>query len=113
VRGLEAVREQINQERKGRAQYGPFKITTVPIPLPGVSHSGLTAINETRLLRSGAILAHIYRDIFGFIAGTAEIELEAIGFTHPVPSATEEQALLLLLGRAKANANYLQPTNPR
>lgn len=49
------------------------------------------------------IRAHIYRDIFGFISGPAEIELEAVGVGHPIPVPTEEKALLLLLGRATAN----------
>jgi hypothetical protein len=104
VRYLHAAHEHINLVRKGRMQIGPFTISIVPNPLPGVSHSFLTAINETRLLRSGAVRAHIYRDIFGFISGAAEVELEAVGFGHPVPTSTEEKALLLLLDRARANA---------
>jgi hypothetical protein len=103
VRFLKALHKRTNQERKGRMQIGPFTITTVPNPLPGVSHSFLTAINETRLLHTGAIRAHIYRDIFGFITGPAEIELEAIGFGHPIPTSAEAQALQLLLDRARAN----------
>jgi hypothetical protein len=103
VRYLHAAHEHINRARKGRMQIGPFTISIVPNPLPGVSHSFLTAINETRLLRSGAVRAHIYRDIFGFISGAAEVELEAVGFGHPVPTSTEEKALLLLLDRARAN----------
>lgn len=103
VRYLEAVHKHINRERKGRMQIGPFRITTVPSPLPGVSHGFLTSINETRLLRTGAIRAHVYRDIFGFISGAIEIELESIGFGHRVPTSTEEKALLLLVGRARAN----------
>ncbi|MGH2852932.1 MAG: hypothetical protein ACRDLF_01910 [Solirubrobacteraceae bacterium] len=108
VRFLEAVHKQINRERKGRRQIGPFTVTTAPNPLPGVSHGFLTTINETRLLRTGAVRAHVYRDIFGFIADSAEIELEAIGVGHPLPTSTEEQALRLLLGRATANAVYLR-----
>lgn len=108
VRFLEAVHAQINQERKGRRQIGPFTITTVPNPLPGVSHSFLTTIKEAWLLRTGAVRAHIYRDIFGFITGPAELELEAVGVGHPVPALTEEKVLLLLLGRARANTTYLQ-----
>ncbi len=108
VREVEAVNKQINRERKGRRPIGSFTITTVPNPLPGVSHSFLTTINETRLLRTGAIRAHIYRDIFGFITGPAEIELEAIGFGHPVPTSTVAKALQLLLDRATANASYLR-----
>jgi hypothetical protein len=104
VRYLHAVHKHLNQARKGRMQIGPFTISIVPNPLPGVSHSFLTAINETRLQRGGAVRAHIYRDIFGFISGAAEVELEAVGFGHPVPTPAEEKALLLLLDRARASA---------
>ena len=104
VRFLEALHKRINRERKGRMPIGPFTITTVPNPLPGVSHSFLTTIDEARLLRTGAIRAHIYRDIFGFTTGPAEIELEAIGYGHPVPTSTEAQALQLLLDRATARS---------
>jgi hypothetical protein len=103
VRYLKAVHRRVNREREGRMQIGPFTITTVANPLPGVSHSFLTTINETRLLHTGAIRAHIYRDIFGFIAGAAEVELEAIGVGHRLPATTEAKALLLLLARARAN----------
>jgi hypothetical protein len=97
ARFLESVHKRLNHERKGRRHLGPFNITIVPDPLPGVSHSFLTTINETLLLRTGAIRAHIYHDIFGFVTGSAEIELEAIGFGHPIPTPTEAKALLLLL----------------
>lgn len=104
VRFLKALHKRTNRERKGRMQIGPFTINTVPNRLPGVGHAFLTTINETRQLGTGAIRAHIYRDIFGFTTGPAEIELEAIGFGHPVPTSTEAQALHLLLDRARANA---------
>jgi hypothetical protein len=104
VHFLNALHKRTNQERKGRLQIGPFTITTVPNPLPGVSHSFLTTINETRLLRTGAIRAHIYRDIFGFTTGPAEIDLEAIGFGRPIPTSTEARALQLLVNHATAHA---------
>jgi hypothetical protein len=108
VHFLEAVDKQMNQERKGRRQVGPFTIRIVPNPMPGVSYSFLTKINETRLLRTGAVRAHIYRDIFGFTTGPSEIELEAVGVGHPVPRLTEKKALRLLSSRATANATYLR-----
>jgi hypothetical protein len=83
VHFLNALHKRTNQERKGRLQIGPFTITTVPNPLPGVSHSFLTTINETRLLRTGAIRAHIYRDIFGFTTGPAEIDHGSRRLTPP------------------------------
>jgi hypothetical protein len=103
ARFVERIRREVNRERKGRNQYGPFTITDVPNPVPRVSHSFITTINETRLLR-GAIGAHVYRDLLGFISGAATVELEAVGFGHRVPAATEARALRLLLTRARQNA---------
>ena len=70
-------------------------------------------MDETRLHRNGAVFFHVYRDLLGFTSGPAEVELEAIGFVHPVPARTEKQALRILLERATANAGDLRPqTSP-
>lgn len=45
----------------------------------------------------------IYKDVFGFVCGPADIQLTATGFTHPLPSATEQHVLLLLYRRASEN----------
>jgi hypothetical protein len=58
------------------------------------------------LLRTGVILAHVYRDIITFTTGPAEIELEAVGFGHPIPASTEVSALHLLRDRAIAHATW-------
>ena len=104
---LRAVRRKINMERGGRMLIGPSTIAAVPDPLPGVSRSSLLKIDETRLHRSGAVFFHVYRDIFGFVTGPSEVELEAVGFGHPVPARTERRALRSLVGRATANAGSL------
>jgi hypothetical protein len=104
ARFLRALHRRVNLGRKGRAQIGPFTIKAAADPLPGAIKTFLTTVDETRLLRSGAIRAHVYRDIFDFTTGPAEIELEAIGFGHPIPASTEARALHLLLDRAMAHA---------
>lgn len=104
VRFLRALHRRINLERKGRMQIGPFTIVTVPNPLPGATTSLLTRVDETRLLRSGVVRAHVYRDIFQFATGPAEVELEAVGFGNPVPASAEARALHPLLDRATAHA---------
>jgi len=103
VRFHQALNEPTNRERRFTS-IGRFTVTTVSNPLPGVSNSFLTTMNEARLRRSGAVLIHIYTDIFGFTSGPAEIELEAVGFGHPIPSSTEARALQPLLARATAHA---------
>ncbi len=107
VRFLEATHAQTNREREGRAQIGPFTVEVASNPLPGVTSSSHTRIDETRLRRNGSVLLHIYRDLYGFATGPAEVELEAIGFSHPVPAVTERAALRKLLDRARANATNL------
>ncbi len=113
VRAFEAIHRKINRERKGRMLIGPFTITTMPDPLPGVSGASQTRLDETRLHQNGAVFFHVYRDLLGFTSGPAEVELEAVGFVHPVPARTEKQALRTLLERATANAGDLRPqTSP-
>jgi hypothetical protein len=103
ARLLDATHKRINQERKGQRRLGPFTVTMVHDPLPGVSHSFVTTLNETLLTRTGVPRAHIHRDIFCFITGPAEVELEAFGVGHRVPASIEQGALRLLLSRATAN----------
>jgi hypothetical protein len=102
LRELTSLHRQLNKQRAGKLQFGPLRIGTLPDPLAGVSHSYLRTIAET-LERNGQIRVHIYRDIFTFISGAAEIEPEATGYSQPVPTATEERLLLLLVSRAEAS----------
>ncbi len=106
VRDIEAVNRKINRERGGML-IGPFTVRAMPDPLPGVTGAFHTRIDETRLHRGGAVFFHVYRDLFGFISGPAEVELEAAGFVHPVPAHTEQRALRTLLERATTNAGEL------
>jgi hypothetical protein len=99
---LEARDKRINRRRTGPAKHGRPTVTTVPNPLPGVSQSFLRTIAEP-LIRGGRIRVQIYHDIFSFVSGPAEIELVATGFSHPVPAATEERLLSVLLARARSN----------
>jgi hypothetical protein len=99
---FEAARTRVNRRRHGAI--GPFRIGSAPVSIPGLERSYLTSIDETRLRRSGAVLIHIYRDLFVFTSGPAEVELEAVGFSHPLATSTEKQALEVLVARARANA---------
>jgi hypothetical protein len=102
TRVFDGARARVNRKRHGAI--GPFRIASIPISIPGLERSYLTSINETRLRRSGAVLIHIYRDLFVFISGPAEVELEAVGFNHPLLASTEKHALEILASRARANA---------
>jgi hypothetical protein len=101
ARSLEALHNHVNKQHPGQLQYGPLTVTIVASPLPGVSHSFLRTIAYP-LIRGGRTRLYVYHDNFWFIAGPAEVEMDATGFSKPVPTRTEERLLLLLLHRAKA-----------
>jgi hypothetical protein len=106
-RFIEAKIDRSNRER-GFRQRGRFTLKTVPIRQPGVTDSSFTEIDETVLRRNGAVLTHVYRDQLGFASGQAEVELEAVGFGHPVPAELEARALHLLVSRALAAGGSLR-----
>jgi hypothetical protein len=99
LRSSEAMRREISKRVATKLQLGPVRIATVAAPLPGTSRGRLT-IDET-LLHDGRVRVHVFHDIFTFISGPAEIELETTGFSKPVPTAMDERLLTLLLNRAK------------
>jgi hypothetical protein len=99
LRYFEAARQQLKR-RDPKLHLGPLRVATVAAPLPDASDGRLRTVNDDR---DGHVRIHIYHDIFTFIVGPAEIELEAVGFSNPVPSASEERLLSLLLKRATAD----------
>jgi len=101
ARSLEAAHRRANQQRPGGLQYGPIRVAVVANPMAGVSHSFLRTV-AFPLMRGGQVRVYVYHDDFSFVSGSAEVELDATGFSRPVPAATEERLLLLLVGRAKA-----------
>jgi len=102
LRFQEESRRRTNKQRGGALHIGPYIVATVPNPLPGVSRSFLRTIAQP-MVRGGHIRLYIYHDLFSFISGPAEIELQAIGFSRPVSAATEKRLLLLILSRAQAH----------
>jgi hypothetical protein len=99
ARSLEALHRRLNEEGAGLLKFGRFKTATVPIHLAGVSRSFLHTIAETRV-RNGQVRLRIYHDTFTFLVGAVEVELVATGFSHPVPTPTEERLLASLVKRA-------------
>ena len=109
VRNIEGTRRKINRENRGGIQGGPFTVTYMPKPLPAEATSFHTRINETRLHRNGSVFFHVYRDLLGFSSGAAEVELEAVGFVHPLAAQTQRRALQTLLERAISSSRELRP----
>jgi hypothetical protein len=96
----EAFNKQRNKQRARQLLYGPSTVSPLPNPLPGVNGS-FGRRTATVLLRGRQIYLRIYKDVFGFVYGPAEITLRATGFSRPVPSKTEQRLLLLLYHRAR------------
>jgi hypothetical protein len=79
----------------------PFKIAA---PSFGERvHYNITGINP----RGRRVFIPMYKDIFGFTSGAAEVELTATGYSTPMSAATETQLLSLLVERATANTRDL------
>jgi hypothetical protein len=98
----EESRSRLNEHRRGSLEHGTPAVVTVPLRLPGVGQSYLRT-KVVPLVRHGRLRIKVYHDVFTFVYGPAEVELEATGFSHPVPWPTEQRLLLLLLSRAKAS----------
>ncbi len=100
VRYSQEARRELSKRPVAKLQLGRIRIATVAAPLPGTSRGRLRTIDET-LLHDGRVRVHVFHDIFTFISGPVEIELDATGISKPVPTETDERLLTLLLERVK------------
>jgi hypothetical protein len=99
----------------GRLEFGPVIVTRLPDPLPGVDGSfgyrivttvtagGMAAREMVDYTTQQVKPIRLYFDLFGFIAGPAEINLTTMGTRQSVSKKVEDQLLVLLYGRAKAH----------
>jgi hypothetical protein len=84
--------------REGR--WGRFSASSLPIEAPGVSGAIGFRIATTLSFPISEVSVPIYFDIFAFLVGAAEVAMTASSATQPVPQATEQRLLSLLLARA-------------
>jgi hypothetical protein len=89
--------------RVGEAHYGRFSISLLPVQAPGADAAVAWRIQTSVNFTLSEVSVPIYIDVLGFTDGPAEVYLSAISATQPVPSATEQRLLSLLLSRAQAH----------
>jgi hypothetical protein len=86
------------------AHWGHFTLSRLPISVPGASATlGIRATVALNLSYS-EVSVPIYVDMLAFAVGHGAVELTAVSVTQPVPAATEQELLALLLARAKAHS---------
>jgi hypothetical protein len=103
LRFLRADNTQLNEQRSGRLQLGPVRVSTVAYPLPGGSHSYRRTVSES-LVRGRRVRVHIDHEIFTFLRGPAEVELIATRVSDPFSPVTQGRLVLALLNRAETSA---------
>ena len=89
---------------KGTEQLHYDQITTSPLPVPSTAGESF-GLRVTVTLTAPHTGTHFsfYLDFLGFVSGPAEIDLNALSISKPVPSATERRLLSLLHSRAEAH----------
>jgi hypothetical protein len=83
--------------------WGRFTASSLPAQVPGAAGTIAFRISTTLSFPVSEVSVPIYFDVFGFTSGPAEVALFAASATQPVPAATEQRLLSLLLVRALAH----------
>jgi hypothetical protein len=84
------------------AHWGRFSVTKLPLNAPGSSETFAIRITGALHLPYSEVAVPIYIDFLSFSVGPAEVGLTASSATQPVPAATEQELVALLLARAKS-----------
>jgi hypothetical protein len=103
---LRFLERALPEQSTGAVHHGPISVSRLPNLLPGAQGSYGLRLATTVIVRpiggrQGEIT--VYLDEFGFISGSAEVNLTATGFSHPVPTETERRLLGVLVSRAQAH----------
>ncbi len=83
------------------AKWGRFTVAELPVQAPGTDGTIGIRVATTLTLSFSEVSVPIYFDVLGFASGPVGIALSAVSVTQPVPAATEQRLLSLLLARAK------------
>jgi hypothetical protein len=86
------------------AHWGAFRVSPLSTQVPGAARTIGLRITTTLSFPVTEISVPIYLDLLLFASGPAEIGMWGMSATQPVPAATEQRLLSLLLDRAQAHA---------
>jgi hypothetical protein len=98
-----ALTRSLDDKSISNARWGRVTVSKLPVSAPGTTASVGIRIVATLNLPFSEVSVPIYVDVLGFSLGRAEVALTAMSVTQPVPAATEQELLSLLLARARAN----------
>jgi hypothetical protein len=87
----------------GEAHWGRFALSRLPVQAPGADGTIGIRASTTLNFSFSEISVPIYVDVLGFSAGPVAVGLVAVSATQPVPAATEQRLLILLLERTNAH----------
>lgn len=85
------------------AHWGRFRITKIPISAPGTTTTIGLRVTGTLHFAYTEVSLPFYSDVLGFAIGHVGVAFTATSVTQPVPTATEQELVALLLARAKAH----------
>jgi hypothetical protein len=85
------------------ARWGRVSVSPLAVHAPGTDAALGIRVAATLNLKFSEVTVPIYVDLLAFASGPAAVELSAVSVTQPVPTATEQRLLSLLLGRVQAN----------
>jgi hypothetical protein len=86
------------------ARWGQFTLSRLPVKVPGASATLGIRATVALNIPENEVSVPIYVDMLAFAVGDGAVELTAISVTQPVPAATEQELLALLLARARAHS---------
>jgi hypothetical protein len=98
-----ALTRNLDDKPIGQARWGRVSVSRLPVHAPGTSATIGIRVLATLNLPFSEVSVPIYFDVLGFATGPAEVALTAVSATQPVPAATEQELLALLLARARAH----------
>jgi hypothetical protein len=94
------------RENTTHVHYGPFAVTRLPDPLPGVPGSFGIRISAAILGVASVVTPtepHIYIDVLGFLSGPAEVDLTTTAIPEPVSEEAEHHLLSVLYSHTTAH----------
>jgi hypothetical protein len=86
----------------GEARWGRVSVSRLAVHAPGATESAGLRIMVVLDVPFSEITVPVYFDVLGFAIGRVEVGVSAVSATQPVPAATEQELVSLLLARAKS-----------